>query len=435
MKKLWWNGCKTLVATVLATGVFFTVGLADFSTSVSAREIYAYPFDDPNRLVYVSATAGWEMTFCCGEKSRTFYVDGRTCCVRGVSSATRQDALAAIDFITAQGWEEAIAVGCVFRGVIPELEAWITREIERAPVDAEVVRGNPIRFTQAEDGIEVDRAALYREMRRSCATGAPVELATKRVRAAVTPEILAREVTLLSSFSTSIAQSTPDRKHNVRLAMQAFSFYRMRPGESVSFNAVVGERTEERGYRGAKVILGGEYVDGVGGGVCQASTTIYNALLLAGVKVLSASQHSLAPSYVAPSRDAMVSTGLSDLVWCNPTSRDLWLVTSATDSAVTAQVYGYDDGTRYAIESVVTSSTPPPPAETVVDDGTYSDLFREGEESIVVRLPHPEISSEAYLLCTRDGVTTRTLLRKNKYKSVRAKVVTKKHLPEEDTEQ
>ena len=429
IKKFLEKAWKPLVAILLATGGFFVATLpktVSTSEQACAREIYTYPYDDPNRLVYVSATSAWSMTFVYGEQSKTFWINGQACSVRGVSSATREQAALAIERICAQGWEEAIAVGCVFFGVLPAIEEWIASEIERAPVNAEVVQGSPIAFAPEREGVAVDRAAMYAAMRSVCNQGGAVRLVTRAIPAERTRAKLAREVTLLSTFSTSIASSTSDRKHNVRLAMSAFAFYRMRPNEVVSFNTVVGARTPERGYRGAKVIMDGEYVDGVGGGVCQASTTIYNALLLSGIKVCSVAQHSLAPSYVAPSRDAMVSMGVADLVWVNPTARDMWLVTVTDGDRVTAQVYGYDDGARYAVRSVVTGTTPPPPAETVTDDGSFTSLFREGEESIVVRAPHPEVCSEAYLDCTRNGVTTSTLIRKNKYKSVRAKVVYKR---------
>ena len=107
-----------------------------------------------------------------------------------------------------------------------------------------------------------------------------------------------------------------------------------------SFNYTIGERTERRGYKKAKIIVGGEFVDGVGGGVCQVSTTLYNAVLLAGLKVVECHPHSLPVSYVEPSFDAMVNSGWADLKFINDTHNPVIIRARADGAKLTIQIFG-----------------------------------------------------------------------------------------------
>ena len=106
---------------------------------------------------------------------------------------------------------------------------------------------------------------------------------------AIQPEIkkadLEGAIHLRSEFSTSIVGSQAGRKHNVTYALKAFNGMVVLPGRQVSFNQTTGERTFSDKYQDATIISGGEYVQGKGGGVCQASTTLYNALIRANVQI------------------------------------------------------------------------------------------------------------------------------------------------------
>lgn len=95
--------------------------------------------------------------------------------------------------------------------------------------------------------------------------------------------------------------------HNIALAAEKINGCILADGEEFSFNGRVGARTESNGFLSAPIILEGDFVEGVGGGVCQASTTVYNAALLAGMEITEQHPHSLRVGYVEPSFDAMVS--------------------------------------------------------------------------------------------------------------------------------
>ncbi|HPT83105.1 MAG TPA: VanW family protein [Limnochordia bacterium] len=129
-------------------------------------------------------------------------------------------------------------------------------------------------------------------------------------------EHLAQLTEVLGDFSTPLMGS-PDRVHNIRLSLQAINNTIVMPGEVFSFNEVVGERTPEKGYRNAPIILGEAVVPGVGGGVCQTSTTLYNAVRLAGLEIVERRIHSIAPSYIKHGMDAAVAWPYTDFKFRN----------------------------------------------------------------------------------------------------------------------
>ena len=209
------------------------------------------------------------------------------------------------------------------------------------------------------------------------------------------------EVTLLSSYTTYFDSGNGARCHNIRLAASLIDGAVLENGEIFSFNAVVGQRTAERGFERAAIIENGEFVEGTGGGVCQVSTTLYNAALLAGCRIKEYHPHSLAVSYVPPSRDAMVSGTFFDLKFENVTGSTLYLKAITGENYVRFRVYGRDFGVRYDLSSEVTGSIAAP--EEFTDDIA---LVREGKDGII---------SEGYINITQDGVTRRIFLRRDKY--------------------
>ena len=147
------------------------------------------------------------------------------------------------------------------------------------------------------------------------------------------------KVGLIASFYTYYGDSGENRKHNVALAVSKIDGTVLAPEEEFSFNDVVGPRREERGFKTAYIIQDGQFVEGVGGGVCQVSTTLYNAVLLADLTVTRVQAHSLPVGYVAPSFDAMVSSG-SDFRFVNTLSAPVTIKMSADGKYVKCDVYG-----------------------------------------------------------------------------------------------
>jgi vancomycin resistance protein YoaR len=139
------------------------------------------------------------------------------------------------------------------------------------------------------------------------------------------------------------------------------------PGEEFSFNKTVGPRKTERGYKTAKIIVDGEFVEGVGGGVCQVSTTIYNAVLLSDLAVVHAIHHSLPISYVPPSRDAMV-TSVNDFVFRNDTDYPVYIFTSTENNLAEVSIYGKRLDCKVILKTEVIKSIP------------YKNVLLGGEE-------------------------------------------------------
>lgn len=125
---------------------------------------------------------------------------------------------------------------------------------------------------------------------------------------------------VVGAVVSDLAPRTPEQRENLRLASQALDGLRVGPGESVSFNRVVGPRTLERGYRPAPAFLEAEEAESVGGGICQLSSTLYAAVLAGGFPVLERVAHRYRIHSVPPGRDATVWYGKADLVWKNDLS-------------------------------------------------------------------------------------------------------------------
>lgn len=132
---------------------------------------------------------------------------------------------------------------------------------------------------------------------------------------------------VMAEFATTVSPSIPNRVHNIGLGSEAINGYLLPPGGIFSFEAVVGDSTREKGYREAPVIVGGKLVPGLGGGLCQVSTTLYNAALIANLEIVERYNHSLTIGYVPVGRDATISIGSADLKFKN--SRDHYILIGA----------------------------------------------------------------------------------------------------------
>lgn len=156
----------------------------------------------------------------------------------------------------------------------------------------------------------------------------------------ITAEMLAPVDTLLASFTTSYAGSSRNRASNVEVAARAIDGTILMPGEEFSYNKIVGPRSSENGYRLAPVIIGGQSQPGIGGGVCQVSTTVYNAALLANLKIVKRSHHSHPVAYVPAGRDATVVYGAIDLKFRNTTDAPIVIESQTAGRNLTVRILG-----------------------------------------------------------------------------------------------
>lgn len=146
----------------------------------------------------------------------------------------------------------------------------------------------------------------------------PQEIPTIPVEPLITTEDLKQvDKKLIGDYRTRFDGSNHNRTTNIRLASKEINNLILMPGEEFSFNRVVGQRTAERGYKPAAVIVKGEYSEGIGGGICQVSSTLYNSVDEAGLKITRRISHSKEVTYVPPGRDATVSWGGPDFRFKN----------------------------------------------------------------------------------------------------------------------
>ncbi|MDR2648267.1 MAG: VanW family protein [Clostridiales bacterium] len=139
---------------------------------------------------------------------------------------------------------------------------------------------------------------------------------------------------------TTYTTNVPNRNTNISLACQFLSGTMLKPGSTFSFNRELGYTSESRGFKEAGILVNGMPDTGLGGGICQVSSTIYNAVLEAGLKVVERHAHSAAVGYVPKGRDATVSYGGPDFKFQNNTPNDLYLILEYNDRTLTVSLYG-----------------------------------------------------------------------------------------------
>ena len=200
-----------------------------------------------------------------------------------------------------------------------------------------------------------------------------------------------------SCFSTGFYSSSAERKNNIQVALKALDGLVIEEGEVFSFNEITGERNEKSGYKEAKIISGGTFVSGLGGGVCQVSTTLYNACLLSGLEIVESHNHSLPVSYVEPSFDAMVSFGSSDLKVRNNSGGKIIITTSSENDICKVKIFGLKNKYKITRQSEKISIT------SAEKDVVETDYKKYGNYEL-------EIGEEKRISYAKDGFVSRGYL-------------------------
>lgn len=216
---------------------------------------------------------------------------------------------------------------------------------------------------------------------------------------------------LLAEFSTNYNPGAKDRTTNLRLASNKINNTVVLSGETFSYNKVVGKRTTEAGYKEAPSYAGGKVVNDIGGGICQITSTLYNAVVLANLDIVSRSNHQFVPSYVKAGRDATVVYGAIDFKFKNTRKYPIKIKSTVSGGVARVQIYGMKEETEYEvkIETKITGSIP---MKTVYED---DPTLEKGKEKVEQK-GHNGTYSEAYKVVYLNGkVVSRTLLSKDKY--------------------
>lgn len=219
----------------------------------------------------------------------------------------------------------------------------------------------------------------------------------------------------LSTFTTETT-ANEKRNTNVKLAARAINGTIVQPGEEFSFNKVVGQRTAEKGYQEAAAYSGGEVVQEPGGGVCQVSSTLYNAVVFAGLKTTERHAHTYEPSYVTPGEDAMVSyDGYAgpDLRFVNNSKTAVGIKAAYSNQTLTVSIYGnpiLEDGVTVSMHSEKIKELDPP-TPTYVEDPTL-----EPGVEVVAKAATPGSRWQTKLITKKNGqVVSDVLLHNSTY--------------------
>ena len=252
----------------------------------------------------------------------------------------------------------------------------IHNEIYKEPVNAYYTT-NPYVVYPHENGVDfnisVDEAnAMLNEVKDE------YEIPLKYTAPSVTTNMIGTEAfpDLLAKFSTNYNARDTDRTTNLRLAAEKINGTVLMPGETFSYNTIVGERTIAAGYKEAAMYQNGEVVDGLGGGICQISTTLYNAVLYSNLEIVERRNHQFVPSYASAGRDATVVYGSIDFRFKNTRNYPVKILCTVSGGVAKCEIYGLKENPDYDVEitSRVTQTT-----ATSIKSETYKTVRQNGQ--------------------------------------------------------
>ncbi len=241
------------------------------------------------------------------------------------------------------------------------------------------------------------------------------------VKPKFTKEILEERIftKTLSTYTTHYNTGDVSRSKNVALATSLIDGTVLLPGDEFSYNGVVGERTAEAGFSIAHVYVNGETVDGLGGGICQVSSTLYNTVLYADLKVTERLNHQLTVGYVPLGQDATVDYGNIDFKFVNDTDYPIKIDAKTTGGgALTIKLLGFRDDPTFNVKIQNTTISVIPSPEEEIEDPTLPEGERKyqkkGSSGAIV---------ETYKTVTRNGETKRSFVSKSVYGAGKSEVL------------
>ena len=215
----------------------------------------------------------------------------------------------------------------------------------------------------------------------------------------------------LAHFTTIYDAGNVNRTTNLRLACQKINGKVLLPDEVFSYNKVVGERTIAAGYKEAKIYSAGQVVDGLGGGICQISSTLYNAVLRANLQIVERRNHQFVTSYLPAGRDATVVYGATDFQFKNTRKYPIRLVANVQNGIATVDIFGIKEEEEYSIELETRTIATLPFSTQYVDDASL-----EAGKEVVTQKGANGLQTETYIIKSLNGkVVSKNLLTKDTY--------------------
>lgn len=219
---------------------------------------------------------------------------------------------------------------------------------------------------------------------------------------------------LLATFSTSYKASNANRTTNLKLAANKINGTVLLPNEEFSYNKVVGERTISAGYKMAATYASGKVVDGLGGGICQISSTLYDAVVMANLNVTTRRNHQFVTSYVPAGKDATVVWGSQDFKFINTRKNAIRIVATVEGGVATVQIWGVKEEVEYEISIETKKVATIPYTTQYVQDASLP----AGQQKIV-QSGNNGRKVEAYKVTKLNGkIISSTLLSRDTYNAM-----------------
>lgn len=318
------------------------------------------------------------------------YAVGRmnTTAIRGTNVTPFRQRLATVQE-TVTTPRQFMTVTTYDKHVVRQMVDSIAASINREPVNASVATFDPAKkvftFNSDESGVYVDAEQIYQTVTGLLDSGVyyqSVAVEPQMILAQVTKAELMNSFGRISTFTTDTTSSA-NRNTNIKLSAEAISHRTLLPGETFSFNQATGQRTEAKGYKPAAAIAGGETFDEIGGGVCQTSTTLFNAVARANLKIIDRDPHAWPSNYVDKGEDATVNWPNLDFRFQNNTDWPIFIVANYANRKVTVEIYGKTLGEGVTIDLVSeTTYVKEPPVEPLY---VYNPALKAGEEKTTVK--------------------------------------------------
>ena len=271
--------------------------------------------------------------------------------------------------------------GAVLDALVGMVAQRVNMEAKDASLEAFDASSFKFTFSEERAGRKLDADALRRDIASAMdAGGGAVNTVVEILQPTVTSAEVSSQYGMISSAVTNASSSSKARLSNIRTAMAFINGTCVKPGEEFSFNKTVGRRTTERGFKLATAYSGGEVTEQVGGGICQVSTTLFNAAVKADMDILERHNHSLTVAYVDRGKDATVNWGNQDFRFKNTSDDDVYVCCILTDDRrVRFGIFGklLPNGESITVETVTT--------ETIKYETKYefSAFLAPGETNVV----------------------------------------------------
>jgi len=234
----------------------------------------------------------------------------------------------------------------------------LSRNIDNEPQNAKLILdGADVRLKSETIGHKLNIAETIAGIQTKLQSHIPfkMELIVDEIMPTILSQDLKEIDSILSIYTTEFDPNNKNRVQNITLAAKSINGILVRSDETISFNKLVGPRIEEYGYKEAPVFIDGKLIPDWGGGVCQVSSTLYNAVLLADMGIEERTPHFRPPTYVPVGLDATVADNLLDFKFKNTSSNNIYVSTEMSDSQITVSVFGKRDSNRPEIKIITTN--------------------------------------------------------------------------------